>query len=89
MYEDQRVHFALGDEISADNGFSAIDTKGVFTMSAVSLESIVAALGRDTVLASKTLSFQLVATFAFDDGVTATLNSKAGRATMPSWYHPA
>ncbi len=78
-----------GAKAVADNGFSTIDSKGVFTMSAVSLESIVAQLGRDTVLASKTLSFQLVATFTFNDGVEATLNSKVGRATMPTWYHPA
>ncbi len=86
---DRTTGLLEGAKPIADNGFSAINAKGEFTMNGVSLESIVSALGRDAVLGSKTLSFQLVATFSFDDGVTATLNSKSGKATMPAWYQPA
>ncbi len=85
---DRATGLLEGAKAVADNGFTAINSKGEFTMNGVALEDIVTALGRETVLGSKTLSFQLVATFSIGD-VNATAPSKLGRVTMPSWYHPA
>lgn len=73
----------------ADNDFSTIDSKGVFSMNAVSLESIVEQLGASAVLGTKALGLQLVVTFKFADGTDATLYSKVGKVTLPTWYTPA
>ncbi|MDR0870401.1 MAG: fibronectin type III domain-containing protein [Planctomycetaceae bacterium] len=62
------------------------DSKGLFTMPSVSMDTLAAALGRSNLLAAKTLTFQFLLTFEFSGGGSATAYSKTGRLTLPAWY---
>jgi hypothetical protein len=69
---------------SSDITFTSLNAKGEFSMSPVSLETLITALSSAKMLASKTISFQLEVSFG---GITTTKFSKMIRVTMPTWYN--
>ncbi|MDR3196686.1 MAG: fibronectin type III domain-containing protein [Planctomycetaceae bacterium] len=64
--------------------FTAVDSKGVFTMKPISLQLIIDALGSAKMLASKTISIQLEVSFS---GIATTSYSKVAKISMPAWYN--
>ncbi|MDR1962983.1 MAG: fibronectin type III domain-containing protein [Planctomycetaceae bacterium] len=66
------------------DSFTAIDSKGVFSMKPVDIQSILDILGAGKMLASKTISVQLEVSFS---GIATTSYSKMSKVTMPSWYN--
>ncbi|MDR1141398.1 MAG: fibronectin type III domain-containing protein [Planctomycetaceae bacterium] len=70
-------------DIEIPVSFTTVDSKGVFSMKPISLQSIIDVL-ESKMLASKTISVQLKVSFS---GVTTTSYSKMTKISMPAWYN--